>query len=151
MKKILWAMLIFTIISSITYSKEIFVESYIKSKLTKSVNGAPVFVKNSTRKEFNGLKITKEVLDILETADSPFYIEMAGKQVAMRVGDYFIAPVYASDITPMTKKEFESDYKSKDGRIKFVENEKIDLGPVDFTEVDESSEMVSKNGEKYNE
>jgi hypothetical protein len=151
MKKILWATLIFTIISSITYGKEIFVDSYIKSKLTKPVNNAPVFIKNSSRKEFNGLKVTKEVLDILETADSPFYIETAGKQVAVRVGDYFLASVYSSDIVPMTKKEFESGYKSKDGSIKFVENEKLDLGPVDFTAVDEDSEMVSKNGEKYNE
>ncbi|MDR1831643.1 MAG: hypothetical protein LBQ97_02775 [Fusobacteriaceae bacterium] len=148
MKKMIGAMFVFTMIAAMAQGREILTESYVNAKVGQLLSQAPVFVNNASRMEFRGLKVTRAVLDAIGTSDSPFYMKSRGATVAVRVGDYLVSQGAYGPVTPVRKQAFEGNHSSADGSVRFDANERLDMGPTDYTKVDESKEMASESGDR---
>jgi len=148
MKKLSGALFAFALIASLAEGREILTESYVHARVGQLLAQAPVFVNQASKMEFRGLKVTRAVLDAIGTSDSPFYMRTGDQTATVRVGDYLVTPVIPGPVTAVGKTAFEGGHVSKDGAVRFVENEKLDMGPVDYTRVDESKEMAAESGDR---
>ena len=119
------------------FAKEMYVESYVVSRLGNSLSNAPDFVSNGT--QVKGVRITNTIVNQLGISDSPFYIKATdGREIMVRLGDYITRGFGDRGITVIARREFESRFSSVDGSVVFNPNEVLSLDLVDYTRIDES-------------